>query len=145
MKTEWWGTGMVICLERGADLHMVQLMPLPLTVSCFSKTQTGFTFLVPAHLGSPGKRAVKRMCVCMSDLLRVGRKLTRPACHVQPTMRIARRCTALLPLRAMPLGQTDGRTNRRTRHRFNTLTSYAVRVIKSTAKREKKHELLHSK
>jgi len=56
---------MVICLERGADLHMVQLMPLPLTVSCFSKTQTGFTFLVPAHLGSPGKRAVKRMCVCV--------------------------------------------------------------------------------
>jgi len=39
----------VICLERGADLHMAQLMPLPLTVSCFSKIQTGFTFLVPAH------------------------------------------------------------------------------------------------
>jgi len=39
---------MVICLERGADLHMVQLMPLPLTVSCFSKIQIGFTFLVPA-------------------------------------------------------------------------------------------------
>ena len=37
-NTEWWGTGMVICLERGADLHMAQLMPLPLTVSCFSKT-----------------------------------------------------------------------------------------------------------
>ena len=47
---------MVICLERGADLHMVQLMPLPLTVSCFSKIQIGFTFLVLAHLGSPGKR-----------------------------------------------------------------------------------------
>ena len=54
---------MVICLERGADLHMAQLMPLPLTVSCFSKIQTGFTFLVPAHLGIPGKRAVKRVCV----------------------------------------------------------------------------------
>ena len=54
---------MVICLERDADLHMAQLMPLPLTVSCFSKTQTGFTFLVPAHPGSPGKRAVKRVCV----------------------------------------------------------------------------------
>jgi len=40
-------------------------MPLPLTVSCFSKIQTGFTFLVPAHLGSPGKRAIKRMCVCV--------------------------------------------------------------------------------
>jgi len=46
-------------------LHMAQLMPLPLTVSCFSKIQIGFTFLVPAHLGSPGKRAVKRMCVCV--------------------------------------------------------------------------------
>ena len=56
---------MVICLERGADLHMAQLMPLPLTVSCFSKIQIDFTFLVPAHLGSPGKRAVKRVCVCV--------------------------------------------------------------------------------
>ena len=54
---------MVICLERYADLHMAQLMPLPLTVSCFSKIQIGFTFLVPAHLGSPGQRAVKRVCV----------------------------------------------------------------------------------
>ena len=56
---------MVICLERGANLHMAQLIPLPLTVSCFSKIQIGFTFLVPAHLGSPGKRAVKRACVCV--------------------------------------------------------------------------------
>jgi len=66
-KTEWWSAGMVICLERGADLHMAQPMPLPLTVSCFSKIQIGFTFLVPAHLGSPGKRAVKRVwwCVCV--------------------------------------------------------------------------------
>jgi len=56
---------MVICLERDADLHMAQLMPLPLTVSCFSKIQIGFTFLVPAHPGSPGKRAIKRVCVCV--------------------------------------------------------------------------------
>ena len=56
---------MVICLERGADLHMAQLMPLPLTVSCFSEILVGFTFLVPAHPGSPGKRAVKRVCVCV--------------------------------------------------------------------------------
>ena len=62
-KTEWWGAGMVICLERDADLHIAQLMPLPLTVSCFSKIQIGFTFLVPAHPGSPGQRAVKRVCV----------------------------------------------------------------------------------
>jgi len=58
-KTEWWGAGMVICLERNADLRMAQLMPLPLTVSCFSKIQIGFIFLVLAHLGSPGQKAVK--------------------------------------------------------------------------------------
>ena len=59
---EWWGAGVFISLERGADLHMAQLIPLPLTVSCFSKIQIGFTFLVPAHPGSPGKRAVERVC-----------------------------------------------------------------------------------
>ena len=56
---------MVICLERGADLHMAQLMPLPLTVSCFSKIEIGFTVLVPAYPGSPGQRAIKRVCVCV--------------------------------------------------------------------------------
>ena len=57
---------MVICLERGADLHVAQLMPLPLTVSCFSKIQIGFTFLVPAHLGSPRKGPLNgRVCVCV--------------------------------------------------------------------------------
>ena len=64
-KTEWWGARVVICLERGEDLHMAQLMPLPLAASCFSESQTGFTFLVPAHPGSPGLRAVKRVCVCV--------------------------------------------------------------------------------
>jgi len=62
VKTEWWGAGMVICLEQGADLHTAQLMPLPPTVSCFSKIQIGFTFLVPADLGSPGQMAVKWVC-----------------------------------------------------------------------------------
>ena len=56
---------MVICLELGADLHIAQLMPLLVTVSCFSKIQIGFAFLVPAHPGSPGKAAVKRVCVCV--------------------------------------------------------------------------------
>jgi len=65
----------VICLQcfdtvgwaagRAYGLHMAQLMPLPLTVSCFSKIQIGFTFLLPAHLGSPGQRAVKQVCVCI--------------------------------------------------------------------------------
>ena len=59
-----WVAGMVICLERGADLHMTQLMPLPLTVSCFSKIHIGFTFLVPVHPGSPRQKAVKWVCVC---------------------------------------------------------------------------------
>ena len=65
VKTERWSAGVVICLERDADLHMAQLMPLPRTVSCFSKIQIGCTLLVPAYLGSPGKRAVKRVCVCV--------------------------------------------------------------------------------
>ena len=60
---------MVVSLERGADLHMAQLMPLPLTVSCFSKIQIGFTFLVPAHPGSPGKRAVRRVYVLLYTCL----------------------------------------------------------------------------
>jgi len=64
-KTEWWGAGMVICLERGADLHMAQLMPLPLALCCFSKIQIGFTFLVPAYPGSPGQRAIKQVYVCV--------------------------------------------------------------------------------
>jgi len=94
----------VVCLERGADLHTAQLMPLPLTVSCLSKIQIGFTFLVPAHPGSPGRRAVKQVCVCVmcvcvcvcvvpAVLLRVGAGLrlsaavrARPARahHVEP-------------------------------------------------------------
>ena len=78
---------MVICLERGANLHMVQLMPLPLTVSCFSKIQIGFTFLVPAY---PDKGPLN--CVCMyvcimvvtvafsALTLLVGRQEGHPAC-----------------------------------------------------------------
>jgi len=53
-------------LELGADLHVAKLMPLPLTLSCFSKIQIGFTFLIPAHLGSPGKRVIKLVCVCVA-------------------------------------------------------------------------------
>ena len=65
-KTDLWVAVVVICLERGADLHLAQLMPLPLTISCFSKIQIGFTFLVPAHLGSPGKGPLDGcVCVCV--------------------------------------------------------------------------------
>ena len=71
VKTEWWVAGMVICLERDADLHMAQLIPLPLTVSCFSKIQIGFTFLVSAHLCSLKKGPLNGcvcVCVCVSVL-----------------------------------------------------------------------------
>ena len=71
VKTECWGASMFICLERGAELHMAQLMPLPLTVFCFSKIQVGSTSLVLAHLGSPGQKAVKRVCVCVCVVVRV--------------------------------------------------------------------------
>jgi len=67
IKTKWLGAGVVICLERCADLHADQLLPLPLplTVSCYGKIQIGFTVMVPAHPGSPGKRAVKRVRACV--------------------------------------------------------------------------------
>jgi len=72
---------MVICLERGADLHMAQLMPLPPTVSCFSKIQIGFTFLVPAHPGSPGQRTVKRVCVCVCVCARARARVCVSECN----------------------------------------------------------------
>ena len=71
---------MVICLERGADLHMAQLMPLPLTVSCSSKIQIGFTFLVPALPGSPGKEAVKWLLLI--KFLTMGPMSTGDKCRV---------------------------------------------------------------
>ena len=63
----WWYGGLVISLERGADLHTAQLMPLLLAVFCFSKIQIGFTFLVLAHLDSPGRKVVKcaHVCACV--------------------------------------------------------------------------------
>ena len=69
-KTEWWGVGVVVCLEQGADLHMAQLMPLPVTVSCFSKVQIGFTLLLLSYLGRPGKRATKQVCVLKSNSIK---------------------------------------------------------------------------
>jgi len=76
-KTEWWGAVVVVGLERGADLHTAQLMSLPLTVSCFTNIQIGVTFLVPAHLGSPGQRAVKRVCVCVLNIVLIEIKLNQ--------------------------------------------------------------------
>jgi len=61
---EWCGAGMVVCLERGADLHTAQLMPLPLTVSCFGKIEIGFILLLLVHPGSPEKGPLN-VCVCV--------------------------------------------------------------------------------
>ena len=66
---------MVICLEQDANLHMAQLMPLPLTDSCFSKIQIFFTFLVPADPGSRGQTAVKRVCL-RSSVINITTKMT---------------------------------------------------------------------
>ena len=79
---------MVICLERGADLHVAQLMPLPLTVSCFSKIQIGFTFLVPAYLDIPGKWAVKRVCVYVSRTIFINKDTVHDAYHIMTTFKM---------------------------------------------------------
>ena len=62
-------------------------MPLPLVVSCFSKIQTGFTFLVPAHPGGPGQRAVKRVspCVCVWCVSSSAWASSRPRTRAVPT------------------------------------------------------------
>jgi len=68
---------MVNCLELGADLHMAQLMPLPLTFSCFSKIQIDFTFLVPAHLGKKVKFSHTRYRALDPELIPVYRQSAR--------------------------------------------------------------------
>ena len=74
---------MVICLERCVDLHMAQLMPLPLTVSCFSKIQIGYTFLVPAHLGITDKGPLNGcvyMYMCVGCLMFISHESTSTCC-----------------------------------------------------------------
>jgi len=71
-------------------LHTAQLMPLPLTVSCFSKIQIGFTFLVPAHLGSPGQRAVKSVCVCSALFCRATSAVCTLTSRQHPTCSLHR-------------------------------------------------------
>jgi len=67
VKTEWWGAGMVICLERGAELHLVQLMPLLLTISCFSKIQIGLPFFYRPTQVVTEKGPLNR-CVCVFEV-----------------------------------------------------------------------------
>ena len=70
VKTEWWGAGVVVCLEQGADFHMAQLMPLPLTVSCFSKMQIGFFFWYRLTWVVPEKGPLNG-CVCVCECVSV--------------------------------------------------------------------------
>jgi len=70
-KTEWWGAGVVICLERGAHLHMAQLMPLLVTVSCFSKIQISLLFWYQLTRVVPGKGWLNG-CVCVCVLCFAG-------------------------------------------------------------------------
>jgi len=106
----------VICLERGADLHMAQLMPLPLTFSCSSKIQIGFTFLVPAHPGSPRKKAVKRVCVCVcapaTDLF--------VKCHLKLHIDITLHYTVFAPKHLLTSSSTATGVGRRRRRTQNT-------------------------
>jgi len=78
---------------------MAQLMPLPLTVSCFSKIQIGFTFLVPADPGSPGKGPLNGcvcVCVCVSVFELAVQFLLQEDEGVQQTLRGAQLKQALL-------------------------------------------------
>ena len=96
---------MVICLARGADMHMAQLMPLSLSVSCFSKIQIGFTFLVLAHLGSPEKGPLNGcvcVCVCGSKETENLHKLSNMfrhfivVCHARPSYRHRHVCYSII-------------------------------------------------
>ena len=81
VKNWGWGAGVVICLEQGADLHIAQRMPLSLTVSCFSKIQIGFTYLVPAHPASPGQGPLNGyVCVYYSATSHACSLLSRMLC-----------------------------------------------------------------
>ena len=104
---------MVVCLERGVDLHMAQLMPLPLTVSCSSKIQIGLTCLVPAHLGIPGQRAFKWVCVCVW--------YTRQKMVTHSSTNRAR-CALTLFMQQMPLTTTPRRQRCGVHQRWHWVT-----------------------
>ena len=106
-NSEQWGAGVVISLERDADLHMAQLMPLPLTVSCFSKIQIGFTFLVPAHPGSPRKGPLNG-CVCESNserILKISQYLVKLWARVRCLVFFDSRCRSTQP--CIPAGSLN--------------------------------------
>ena len=124
---------MVISLERGADLHMAQLMPLPLTVSCFSKIQIGFTFLVLAYPGSPGKGPLNR-CVCVCACVRACvRACVLVHCSASSCRSIsaARTRAQQQTRRTSLLLSTDIQTDRRTATR--PLLSYCLQYFEHPA------------
>ena len=88
-KTEWWGAGVVICLQRAADLHMTQLTPLPLTVSCFSKIQNGFYRAMLCIRGTSHGPVSVRLSVSLSVTSRSStktakRRITQTTPHDSP-------------------------------------------------------------
>ena len=74
VKTEWWGAGMVICLGRCADLHMAELMPLKLTVSCSSKFRLVLPFWYWLTQVVPDKGPLNMcacVCACVASIINV--------------------------------------------------------------------------
>jgi len=78
-KLEWWDAGAVMCLGQGVDLHMAQLVPLPLTVSFSSKSRLVLPswFYLPGA-GSPMQSWTKSKgrCVTQKSLLEHHSKVT---------------------------------------------------------------------
>jgi len=64
VKSDWWGSGVLICLVQGADLHMAQLMPLPIIVFCSSKSRLVLPFWYWFTLVVPGKAPLNGCCCC---------------------------------------------------------------------------------
>ena len=108
-KLEWWGAGAVICLEQGADLHMAQLMPLPLTVSCFSKIQMiGFYRAMLCIRGTSHgpvsvRQSVRPSVTSRSSTKTAKRRITQTTPHDSPgtlvflTQRFLRDSTGVSP------------------------------------------------
>jgi len=87
---EWLGAVVVICLERGADLHIAQLMPLPLTVSCFSKIRIGLPFWFWLTRIVPDKGLLNgRVCVCVC---------VRARARVRACVSCVRACVCTVPV-----------------------------------------------
>jgi len=80
---------------------MAQLMLLPLTVSCFSKIQIGFTFLVPATQVVPEKGPLNGcVCVCILSVpewLKVHRNSPKKIHEISEILPNTHSLDALLP------------------------------------------------